>query len=48
MAVLGTGQGDTGDKTLPLPYQADPAKPAAPPYAAARGPNLNDGSDLHD
>ncbi len=33
MIVRGTGQGDTGVKTLPLPYQADPARPAAFPLS---------------
>ncbi len=42
--MVGVGPGAAGVKALPPAYQADPAKPAASAYAAARGPDLN--SDL--
>ncbi len=44
--MVGVGPAAAGIKTLPPAYQADPTKPAASAYAAARGPDLN--GDLPD
>ena len=46
VAVMGLAPGAAVVKPLPPAYQADPVKPAASAYAAARGPDLN--SDLPD